>query len=343
MPKEHIAYAMNNPEATDALVYFHPFDSLLDSSFIAIELMILAGVILAVAHALREKKRTGSKGALITLLNCFLYGLSIDILSYYTVENFWHGEFSVMFLYNKLPLYIALFYPAFMYHSYMLIRRYQFPLITEALSVGFFSSMMYLIFDNFGPMVNWWVWDVTDPSTWPYVNSVPLTSYHWFFTFTIAFALVNRFIAWELPQKAAKAKLSLGILLQPIATILLGSLLFVPYNLFAKNMPPYNSVPWAQNLTAASWVHMLTFAFAAWWFLTHWQKPRAPKDNLLLAFPFIYLMGHSYLYVAYFDAFLPAAGNAQTLPLGNLVAVVLAIVGTALVTLVSHQSSKGKS
>ena len=80
MAQEHIAYAMNNTEATEALVYFHPFESLLDSSFVAIELMIIAGVILAFVHAFKEKKRTGNSGALITLLNCFLYGLSIDIL-----------------------------------------------------------------------------------------------------------------------------------------------------------------------------------------------------------------------------------------------------------------------
>ena len=122
--QEHISYAMRNEEATNAFIYFNAPSALQDWTFLAIEGMLVIGIILSIVHAFKHAKRTGTPAAIYTLVAAFLYGLVMDIISYYTVENFWHGEFSVMFLYNRLPLYIALFYPAFMYHAYMTIRRY---------------------------------------------------------------------------------------------------------------------------------------------------------------------------------------------------------------------------
>jgi hypothetical protein len=336
---EHIAYAMRNEEATQSLIYFNSPGQLLDWSFLAIQGIIFAGVILALLHALRHKKQTGSNGALLTLLGCFLYGLTIDILSYYTVENFWHGEFSVMFLYNKLPLYIACFYPAFMYHAYMTIKRYNFAPLTEAISVGFFAGFMYLIFDNLGPILGWWIWDTSDPTTFPYVNSVPLTSYHWFFTFTVAFTLINRTISWEwLAKGAGTGKMLVAHALQPIGTILLGSLFFIPYNLFSKSAPPYDMLPWAQNLEMASFVHVVSFSLAGWIFLLNWRKPAAERDTLLMVFPFLYLTGHAYMYIAKFDLFFTvnAEGLSNGLAVGNLFAVMLALVGCSAIVLLSH-------
>ncbi len=333
---EHLSYAMKNTEATQSLVSFNSPSNLLDWSFLAIECMLLAGVILALIHACLYYKRTGSPSALLTLLGCFLYGLSIDILSYYTVENFWHGEFSIMFLYNRLPLYIALFYPAFMYHAYMLIRRYDFSPLTEAICVGFYAGFMYLIFDNLGPLLNWWVWDTSDPTTLPYVNSVPLTSYHWFFTFTIAFSLINRLISWDwVEQGRSKPLIISAITLQPICTILLGSLFFIPYNLFAKNMPPYDLLPWDQNLTLAALVHALSFAFAGFLFWSSWRKPVGEQDKLLMLFPFIYLVGHAYIYISKLDLLFTEKG--VNILAGNLFAVLLAMIGVATIVVASHQ------
>ncbi|MCF8465019.1 MAG: hypothetical protein K9G41_09265 [Flavobacteriales bacterium] len=70
-------------------------------------------------------------------------------------------------------------YPSIIYHAIITIRRYDFPRYTEAISTGFFAGFMYMIFDNFGPMVGWWIWDTSDPTTFPYISSVPLTSYAW--------------------------------------------------------------------------------------------------------------------------------------------------------------------
>jgi len=336
---QHISYAMRNTEATSSWVFFNSPSELKDWSFLAIELIIVTGFFLALLHAYRFYKKSSSPSALLTLVACLLYGLCIDILSYYTVNSFWHGEFSVMFLNNRLPLYIALFYPAYMYHNYMLIHRYNFPIFKEAVVLGFFDGLMYLIFDNLGPMLGWWVWDTNAPTNQPFLNSVSLTSYHWLFTFTIAFSLINRVICWDWVNKGvSRRRLAAGIVGQPIIVILLGTALFIPYNLFAKSMPPFDMLPWDKNLALAALIDVVLFSLAAWWLFIGWYKPRQDRDVLLLVFPFLYIAGLSYIYIAKFDHFFRVTpdGLSDGLAVGNLLAVVLGIVGSVFIIIISN-------
>lgn len=342
--KEHMSYAMRNEEATNSLISFNNPLELLDWTHTVIEFVVIIGFILACVHAYKTMKRTNSISAPLTLLACLAYGLVIDTLSYYTVESFWHGEFSVMFLNNRLPLYIALFYPAYMYHNYMLIHRYNFPPVVEAICLGFFDGMMYLIFDNFGPMVDWWVWDRADPANQPFLSSVPLTSYHWFFTFTIAFSLVIRKICWTwVADKVNPKKIIAGMIAQPVVTIFIGSLFFIPYNLFAKGGPPYDMLPWDANFYLASAVDAITFMAAGWLFITRWQLPKAPRDELLMLFPYLYLMVLAYMYIAKYDVFSSVTNgisDVNGLPVGNLIAVLLAFVGSFAVIILSALTPK---
>lgn len=330
MMREQISYAMRNHDATQALIYFNPPSALKDWSFLAIELMVLAGFLLALVHAIGFYRKQGSPSALLTLLGCFLYGLLCDITSYYTVENFWHGEFSVMFLYNRLPLYIALLYPAFIYHVYMTIRRFDFPPLIEAVSVGFFGGLAYLIFDNLGPMCEWWVWDVNSPTTLPYLNNVPMTSYHWFFTFTAAFALICRHVCWNwVGNGKRKRMIAIGMVLLPILTCLVGTLFFIPYNIIAAKL----------SLGAAAAFHAMAFFVAGLLLLFNLHKPVAARDKLLMLFPLLWVVGHLYIYVAKFDLFFTV--NSQGLvaggaAMGNLLAVVMAMIGSLALLLYAH-------
>ena len=328
--EEHISYAMRNQEALEAFVWFNPPSALLDWSFLAIESILLIGTVCAVLHALRHRRQTGSPSALLTLLACFLYGLLIDIASYYTVENFWHGEFSVMFLYNRLPLYIALFYPAFIYHAYMTIRRYGFPPLVEAVSVGFYGGLTYLIFDNAGPMLNWWIWDRSDPTTWPYLNAVPITSYFWFFAWTGSLAFLMRTICWDwVARGRGTAWIAGGVAAIPVANCLLGMLLFVPYNFFARS----GMIPQAAALYA------VLFALAGGVFVFHFRRPGGQRDRLLMVFPLVYVVGHLYIYIAKFDLYFavdPGGTSQEGLAVGNLIAAVVAMLGSLTITLLSH-------
>ena len=328
--EEHISYAMRNDEAVDSLISFNAPGALLDWSFLAIEAILVIGTVCAIVHALRHRRENGVPSALLTLLGCFTYGLLIDIASYYTVENFWHGEFSVMLLYNRLPLYIALFYPAFIYHACMTIRRYGFSPVVEAISVGFYGGLMYLIFDNLGPMLNWWIWDRSDPTTWPYLNAVPITSYFWFFSFTGTFAFVSRIICWDwVAQGRSSKRIAAGVAAIPFLVCLLGMALFVPYNLLARN----GMIPQAATLYA------ILFALAGLVFVLQFRKPGVPRDPLLMVFPLVYVVGHLYIYIAKFDLYfaVDAGGlSPEGLAVGNLIAAVVAMIGSLTITLLSH-------
>ena len=327
---EHISYAMRNEAATESLISFNAPGALLDWSFLAIEAILVIGTICAVLHAVRHRRATGTSSALLTLFSCFTYGLLIDITSYYTVENFWHGEFSVMFLYNRLPLYIALFYPAVIYHTCMTIRRYEFSPLIEAISVGFHGGLTYLIFDNLGPMLNWWIWDRSDPTTWPYLSAVPLTSYFWFFSFTGTFAFVSRIICWNwVAAGKPSAMIVAGVAAIPVLVCVCGMALFIPYNQLAYN----GMIPQAATLYA------VLFGLAGLVFTLSYQRPRFDRDRLLMIFPLVYVVGHAYIYIAKFDIYFsvdPSGLSAAGLPVGNLIAVLFAMVGSVAITLLSH-------
>lgn len=337
MTREQISYAMRNTEATQALVYFNPPSALLDWSFLAIELIMLAGFLLALTHAINEYRKQGSPSALLTLLACFIYGLLIDIASYYTVESFWHGEFSVMFLYNRLPLYIALFYPAFLYHVYMTIRRFDFPPLIEAIGVGFFGGLAYLLFDNLGPMCQWWVWDTGNPTNQPFLNNVPLTSYHWFFTFTAAFALICRQVCWNWVNNGkSRRTIAIGMFLLPAVTCLVGTLLFIPYNVIAAK----------GSLGAAAAFHAIAFFLAGLVLLFNFRKPVAGRDRLLMTFPLIWIVGHLYIFIAKFDLFFavsPQGLLAGGPSAGNPLAVAVAVVGSLALVLYAHPAENRSS
>ena len=327
---EPISYAMRNTEALESWLNFNAPSELLDWSFLAIEAILLVGIIGAVAHAVRDHRRHGHYSALLTLLSCFTYGLLIDIASYYTVENFWHGEFSIMLVYNRLPLYIALFYPAFIYHVCMTIRRYEFSRTIETISTAFYAGLMYLIFDNLGPMLNWWIWDRADPTTWPYLNAVPITSYFWIFSFTGAYALVNRIICWDWVAQGKSPKLiGAGVALIPILVCVVGMTLFVPYNMLAYN----GMIPQAATMYAIS------FGLAGLVFVLNFRRPRQSRDRLLMVFPLVYVVGLLYIYIAKFDLYFSVDADGLTsegLAVGNLIAAVVASIGGLAITFLSH-------
>lgn len=329
---EHLSYAMRNLEATRSFIYFNSPAELLDWSHLVIELLFLIGLILTIFHVVRYTRQNGNLSALYTFAGAVLYGLVMDIISYYTVESFWHGEFSVMLLFNRLPLYIVFLYPTLIYHLFMTIRRYDFNPLVEAISVGFFGGLMYLIFDNMGPQLGWWIWDRSAASNLPFLSSVPLTSYGWFFLYTGAFAWLARRICWKwLEDGKRKLTIGIGVATLPITTILLGTLIFAPYSILARNVPPWSLMTYQPSLGLAAALHAAAFMAAGFVFIFKYKKPEADRDKLLMAFPLLYLFGLSYLYIAKYQLFLIGGPVA-----GNLVAGLLAIIACTAIVLSSH-------
>lgn len=287
---EQLSYAMRNTEARQHFLSFNAPHELLDWSFLAIEALMILGALLALVHALRSSRQSGSPSALYTFVGIFLFGLVMDIASYYTLVSFWHGEFSVMLVWNRLPLYIAMLYPALLYHSYMTLRRFQFAPLTEAVCTAFFTGMLYMIFDNLGPTLNWWTWNREVIYNQPFLNTVPLTSYAWMFLFSGAIAYGLRLFAWDAVAAGHLRKARIGVACLPLFTIGLGVLLFIPYDVFLFGFE--NTLP------VAVLIHALSFFFSAYWFVLHYQRPALPRDPLLMFFPLLWVVGLLYLYIA---------------------------------------------
>ncbi len=334
---DHISYAMRNQEAIESFLSFNSPGSLIDWSHFFIEMVFLAGIVLAAVHAVRHGRAAGNRSALLTLLGAFLYGLVMDITSYYTVDSFWHGEFSVMLVFNRLPLYIIFLYPALIYHLIMIVRRFDFSPLVEAVSIGFFGGLMYLIFDNIGPQLGWWIWDRAAASNQPFVSSVPLTSYGWFFLYTGAFAWLSRKVCWDWPAEGrGRVQVLVGTGTLPITTIILGTLLFAPYSILARNVSPWNLMNYQSHLGPAVVLHLICFTAAGFTFVFQYRKPRADRDRLLMTFPLIYLASMTYLYIAKVQQFLQVSGDGLTpdgLAVGNPFAAVLAIIASMAIVL----------
>ncbi len=328
--EEPLSYAMRNREAVEQWISFNAPSELLDWSFLAIEFVLFVGVVCAVAHARRQARATGRLSAIYTLIGALVFGLLNDIVSYYTVESFWHGEFSVMLVFNRLPLYISVLLATLLYHTCMTIRRFDFSRPVEALSVGFYTGVMYMIFDNLGPMLNWWIWDRADPTNLPFLNAVPITSYFWLFAWTAIFAYIQRIVCWDwVDEGRAPKQIWAGVMLFPLVTCIVGIIVFIPLNILAMN----DLHGWIGALYA------LTFGAAGLAFVLHFRRPAVPRDPLLMVFPLVWAAGHVYVYAAKFDiyyAVTPDGLSAEGLAVGNLFVATLAIVAFTAMTLVSH-------
>lgn len=333
---EQLSYAMRNSAAREHFLSFNAPAQIIDWSHLAIEALMTVGFVLALLHAVRHARRSGTPAALYAFAGIFLYGLVMDVSSYYSVGNFWHGEFSVMLVWNRLPLYIALFYPALIYHCYMTMRRHDFAPVVEAVSVAFYGGVLYMIFDNLGPALDWWVWDRQHAASQPLLANVPLTSYHWILLFNGALAYSLRVFVWDALARGQLRRARLGTLALPLLTILIGSLLFTPYNLFLY--------AFKGTIAVSVLIHAVAFFLAGYLFLIRYRRPTAAPDPLLLLFPLLWIFGQLYICVAKNDVLWPVGTdglNTAGLAAGNPWAVGAGMIVGLAMTLASHARERG--
>ncbi len=88
-------------------------------------------------------------------ISYFIMGIFTEIASYHFVDSFWHGEFMIQLYFNKLPLYMFLFYYIFGYHTYQIVKKFEIKkhhgILLESICVAFVTEMFFAIFDNIGP------------------------------------------------------------------------------------------------------------------------------------------------------------------------------------------------
>lgn len=152
-----------------------------------VEWFWIAGAALCLRHAIRWYRRRGDSSNLVVWLTGITALLLIEPTSYFPqwfgLEEslgltFVHNQFTVNFLYNRIPLYIVACYPVFLYISYILVQRTgifaRYGPLVAALSVSMAYHFLWEVVDTLGAQWLWWVWNTELPSSQPALGVVPL-------------------------------------------------------------------------------------------------------------------------------------------------------------------------
>lgn len=214
-----------------------------------VEMLLVAGAIYGLVHAVAVLRRRGRPEWLALWLASVVYVFAIEPPLYFPEQFgleditgliFVHNTFSVELLYDRLPLYIVALYPAGLYLSHALVdalgvfRRH--GTIVGAVTVGAVHHLFYEIFDQLGPQLRWWIWNPDAETNAPLFGSVPLSSATIFATVSPAVLVgVARWLLFDDPDERSRRSwvlrtLAVGsatVALQPIAGLpngLLGAL-----------------------------------------------------------------------------------------------------------------------
>jgi hypothetical protein len=196
------------------------------ASFLALEVVVFTWAALTLRHALRADAR-GDRAARITWLTIVIYGIAMEAISYLLVQNFVHGQFTVMLWDRQLPLYVVAVYPVLLYTGIAAARALRLPRAIEPIASGLFILALDVPFDLAGPPSGWWIWFGGDPNTAVRWHGVPVTSFYWHLAFGAALAAVTR---------AASAKRRPPAILAPVLaslTIVIGVIAFLPMHALA--------------------------------------------------------------------------------------------------------------
>jgi hypothetical protein len=188
---DHLARALGDFTCQDAPAFIdlrNPF-GLSNWTLPVLELMMVAGAVLALVHSIRRLRRDGDPTNLALWFATVIYLFVVEIPLYFPnifgVEDqlgvvFAHNAFTVQFLFERLPLYIVALYPAVITLAFEIVRSLGVfrdrGIIAGAICVGFIHHCFYEVFDQLGPQLRWWAWNTENPMNHPMLASVPMTS-----------------------------------------------------------------------------------------------------------------------------------------------------------------------
>jgi hypothetical protein len=151
-----------------------------------IEVLLIVGAVACLIHALRWRREHGDSSNLVIWISSIFALLMVEPIAYFPQWfglqdslglTFVHNQFSVQFLFDRLPLYIMAMYPVYTYISYVLIQRTGIfkrhnPIIS-ATCVAFVFHCLYEVVDTVGVQFRWWVWNQDLPTSVPALGVVP--------------------------------------------------------------------------------------------------------------------------------------------------------------------------
>ncbi|XP_070545272.1 uncharacterized protein [Ptychodera flava] len=150
------------------------------TSFLIGELAFYFFAILTFRHAWRHGGRF-----LYLWFATIAHGLTTECVSYFVpdIDNFWHAQGMIMLLGKRLPMYVVIVYPVFIYTAAVSVYRLRLPFWAEPFANGLAVVIFDIPFDIMGIKSLWWSWHDTDPNIYDRHYWVPWTSYFFHMSF----------------------------------------------------------------------------------------------------------------------------------------------------------------
>jgi hypothetical protein len=211
------------------------------ANFHGLELVIGIGFLLTLRHAI-ARHRSGDRWPLFLWLTTLSYGVWMELLTYNTVDNFSHAQFTVMLYYKQLPLYVVMLYPTFVYVAVQSARRLGMGSVGTFFTVGLLAVMIDVPFDIMGPDCKWWWWNEDAEDPWGLVAhrwlGVPVSSYCWHLLFEGSQWLVAHRLRGRVDRFTTRSVTATILRALPLAAIagalsvVVGVIVMMPFHLF---------------------------------------------------------------------------------------------------------------
>jgi hypothetical protein len=310
-----------------------------------LEVIIVGGAVFALVHALR-RYRAGDPTNLALWCASLVYLLVTEPPLYFPewfgLDGiygfiFAHNRFTVQFMWDRLPLYIVAFYPAFSQLAYELVRSlgiFRRGALTGSVAVAFTCQVFYEVFDQIGPQLRWWAWNPDNHIVnHPALASVPMNSMLLFASVSMGAMtyLVVRLTGgprrgWSLAWRTLVA----GLLTPPTMAVA-----GIPSSFFNGDS------------TAQAWVLGLELALlwlaGIWIVLSHPRTTgREPVSAFARYYPAVYLGGMAVIWISALPAYLTAHDGTTSdgTPIGSGPYALACFAGAALLLVALHRRGK---
>jgi hypothetical protein len=251
-----------------------------------LEVLIVGGAIFALVHAIHRLRRDGDGANLALWFGSLVYLAVVEPPLYFPewfgLDSiygfiFAHNEFTVQFMYDRLPLYIVAFYPAITALAYEVVRSFgvfaRRGAAVGAVCVAFVAQVFYETFDHLGPQVKWWAWNPDNVQVnHPMFGSVPMSSMLLFASVSLGFltCLVVRLAALPVAVRAIVA----GVL-----TPLGMAVASIPSAVFGGKTPDITAQAWVFGVELA-----LVWVVGGWFLLREARQPLGESLNRFTRF-----------------------------------------------------------
>jgi hypothetical protein len=309
----------------------NPFD-LAHWSMPVLELLIIAGAVFALVHAVR-RYRGGDPISLALwfapLVYLFVTEPPLYFPEWFGLDQkygfiFAHNIFTVQFMWDRLPLYIIAIYPALTTLAYEVVRvlgifRTRGALV-GSVAVAFVCHVFYEIFDQIGPQLTWWAWNEANLDVnQPMFADVPVNSMLLFAS--VSFGAMT-YLVLRLVKPASRGwSLAWRILVAGVLTPPTMALAGIPSSLVTD----VDAKGWVLGIELG-----LVWLAGAWILITHLRRRGSEAVEPMSPFARIYPA----VYLAVMVLFWAVA--VDDLPIGGALYALACIGGAAAVLGVLH-------